>query len=287
MSPVQTPSKTVKVGSVSFGNHLPFALIAGPCQIESRDHAMAMATKVADIADALGIPFIFKASYDKANRTSLSGARGIGMDKGLEILAEIRQQIGCPVITDVHTDEQCAIVAESVDILQIPALLSRQTDLLVAAAKTGKPVHVKKGQFMAPWDMKNAANKIAANGNDGILLCERGTSFGYNTLVNDMRSLPIMAETGYPVVFDATHSVQSPGNNNGVSGTTGGDRRMVPPLARAAVAVGIAGVFIETHNDPDNAPSDGPNMVPLQELPALLKTLQQLDSIVKGQTHHE
>lgn len=279
MSSTQTISKTVKVGSVSFGNHLPFVLIAGPCQIESRDHAMAMATKVADIADTLGIPYIFKASYDKANRTSLSGARGIGMEKGLEILADIREKIGCPVITDVHTEEQCAIAAQSVDILQIPAFLSRQTDLLIAAAKTGKAVHVKKGQFLAPWDMANVAKKLADSGNENVLLCERGTSFGYNTLVNDMRSLPIMAETGYPVVFDATHSVQSPG---GKGTSTGGDRRMVPPLARAAIAVGVAGVFIETHNDPDNAPSDGPNMVPLQDLSALLKTLQQLDSIVKG-----
>lgn len=279
MSSTQTAQKTVKVGSVSFGNHLPFVLIAGPCQIESRDHAMAMATKVADIADTLGIPYIFKASYDKANRTSLSGARGIGMEKGLEILAEIRSKLGCPVITDVHTEEQCAIAAQSVDILQIPAFLSRQTDLLIAAAKTGKAIHVKKGQFLAPWDMANVAKKIAESGNDNVLLCERGTSFGYNTLVNDMRSLPIMAETGYPVVFDATHSVQSPG---GKGTSTGGDRRMVPPLARAAIAVGVAGVFIETHNDPDNAPSDGPNMVPLQELSALLKTLQQLDSTVKG-----
>ncbi|HEY1095961.1 MAG TPA: 3-deoxy-8-phosphooctulonate synthase [Alphaproteobacteria bacterium] len=274
------PQKIVKVGQVSFGNQLPFVLIAGPCQIESRDHAFGMAQKVADIADVIGIPLIFKASYDKANRTSLKGARGIGMEKGLEILAEIKDKIGCPVITDVHTAEQCAIVAQSVDILQIPAFLSRQTDLLVAAAKTGKAVHVKKGQFLAPWDMVNVAQKLADSGNENILLCERGTSFGYNTLVNDMRALPIMAETGYPVVFDATHSVQSPG---GKGNSTGGDRRMVPPLARAAVSVGVAGVFIETHNDPDNAPSDGPNMVPLHDLPALLKTLQQLDSIVKGQ----
>jgi 2-dehydro-3-deoxyphosphooctonate aldolase (KDO 8-P synthase) len=278
------PQKTVSVGSsaspVTFGNKLPFVLIAGPCQIESRDHAFGLAQKIADIADTLNIPLIFKASYDKANRTSLSGARGIGMEKGLEILAEIKDKIGCPVITDVHTAEQCAIAAQSVDILQIPAFLSRQTDLLVAAAQTGKAIHVKKGQFLAPWDMANVAAKIADSGNENILLCERGTSFGYNTLVNDMRGLSIMAETGYPVVFDATHSVQSPG---GKGTSTGGDRRMVPPLARAAIAVGVAGVFIETHQDPDNAPSDGPNMVPLQELPALLKTLQQLDSIVKGQ----
>lgn len=274
------PQKTVSVGSVTFGNKLPCVLIAGPCQIESRDHAFGMAQKIADMADTLNMPLIFKASYDKANRTSLSGARGIGMEKGLEILSEIRTKVGCPVITDVHTAEQCAIAAEAVDILQIPAFLSRQTDLLVAAAKTGKTIHVKKGQFLAPWDMAHVAAKIADSGNQNILLCERGTSFGYNTLVNDMRGLSIMAETGYPVVFDATHSVQSPG---GKGASTGGDRRMVPPLARAAVAVGVAGIFIETHQDPDHAPSDGPNMVPLQELPALLKTLQQLDSIVKGQ----
>ena len=275
--------KSVKVGPVTFGNDLPFVLMAGPCQIESREHAFAMAQKIADITDALNIPFIFKASYDKANRTSLSGQRGVGMEKGLEILADIRAKYGCPVITDVHTEEQCAIAAQAIDILQIPALLSRQTDLIVAAAVTGKPIHVKKGQFMAPWDMKNVANKIAANGNEQIMLCERGTSFGYNTLVNDMRCLPIMAETGYPVIFDATHSVQSPGQANGGT-STGGDRKMVPPLSRAAISIGIAGLFIETHNDPDNAPSDGPNMVPLHELPALLKTLQQLDGIIKGHT---
>ena len=283
-----SPLKNVKVGPITFGNDLPFVLMAGPCQIESREHAFAMAQKIADITDALNIPFIFKASYDKANRTSLSGQRGVGMEKGLEILSDIRAKYGCPVITDVHTEEQCAIAAQAIDILQIPALLSRQTDLIVAAAVTGKPIHVKKGQFMAPWDMKNVANKIAANGNEQIMLCERGTSFGYNTLVNDMRCLPIMAETGYPVIFDATHSVQSPGQANGGT-STGGDRKMVPPLSRAAISVGIAGLFIETHNDPDNAPSDGPNMVPLHELPGLLKTLQQLDSIIKGQApkdHH-
>jgi 2-dehydro-3-deoxyphosphooctonate aldolase (KDO 8-P synthase) len=275
-----TAQKSVKVGKVEFGNDLPFALIAGPCQIESFDHAIGIARRVADIADTLGISYIFKASYDKANRTSLTGARGIGMDKGLEILAKIKKEIGCPVITDVHTEEQCAIVANAgVDILQIPAFLSRQTDMLLAAGKTGKPIHVKKGQFLAPWDMANVAKKIASTGNDNILLCERGTSFGYNTLVNDMRSLPIMAQTGYPVVYDATHSVQSPG---GKGNSTGGDRTMVPYLARAAIAIGVAGVFIETHNDPDNAPSDGPNMVPLDAMPELLQTLKQIDTLVKG-----
>jgi 2-dehydro-3-deoxyphosphooctonate aldolase (KDO 8-P synthase) len=275
-----TTQKKIAVGQTTFGNDLPFTLIAGPCQIESYDHAIGIARRVADIADTLGIPYIFKASYDKANRTSVSGARGIGMEKGLDILAKIKKEIGCPVITDVHSEEQCAIVADAgVDILQIPAFLSRQTDLLLAAGKTGKAIHVKKGQFLAPWDMANVAKKIASTGNDNILLCERGTSFGYNTLVNDMRALPIMAQTGYPVVFDATHSVQSPG---GKGNSTGGDRTMVPPLARAAVAVGIAGLFIETHNDPDNAPSDGPNMVPLDAMPELLKTLKQLDTLVKG-----
>lgn len=273
-----TAQKIVTVGKVSFGNNLPFALIAGPCQIESRDHALMLADKLADLTDTLNIPFIFKASYDKANRTSISGARGIGMEKGLAILAEIRKKFGCPVITDVHTEEQCPIAAESVDILQIPAFLSRQTDLLVAAAKTGKAIHVKKGQFLAPWDMANVAKKISDSGNDNILLCERGVTFGYNTLVNDMRALPIMAETGYPVVFDATHSVQSPG---GKGNSTGGDRRMVPPLARAAVAIGVGGLFIETHQDPDNSPSDGPNMVPLDAMPELLQTLKQLDNLVK------
>jgi 2-dehydro-3-deoxyphosphooctonate aldolase (KDO 8-P synthase) len=263
---------------VVFGQDLPFVLISGPCQIESYDHAMMMAEGIANITAKLNIPFIFKASYDKANRTSLKGERGMGMDKGLEVLAKIKAQLGCPVITDVHTEAQCAVVAEVVDVLQIPAFLCRQTDLLIAAAKTGKAINVKKGQFLAPWDMKNVAQKIADSGNENILLCERGTSFGYNTLVNDMRGLPIMAETGYPVVFDATHSVQQPG---GLGGSSGGDRRMVPYLARAAMAVGVAGLFIETHDNPDCAPSDGPNMVPLAELEQLLKTLQQFDNLTK------
>jgi 2-dehydro-3-deoxyphosphooctonate aldolase (KDO 8-P synthase) len=265
---------------VVFKNNAPFVLIAGPCQIESRDHALAIAQRVSDIADTLDIPFIFKASYDKANRTSINGKRGIGMDKGLEILAEIKAKLGCPVLTDVHTPEQCGIVAQVVDVLQIPAFLCRQTDMLLAAGQTNKPIHVKKGQFLAPWDMANVAKKIASTGNEKIILCERGTSFGYNALVNDMRGLPIMAQTGYPVVFDATHSVQQPA---GQGDSTGGDRKMVPYLARAAVAVGVAGVFIETHDDPDNAPSDGPNMVPLEEMPHLLHTLKQLDNLIKGQ----
>lgn len=275
-----TAQKAVKTGTVTFHNKKPFVLIAGPCQIESRDHALAIAQRVSDICDTLDIPYIFKASYDKANRTSLTGARGIGMKKGLEILADIKAKIGCPVITDVHNEDQCQLVADAgVDILQIPAFLCRQTDLLLAAGQTGKTIHVKKGQFLAPWDMANVAKKIASTGNDNVLLCERGTSFGYNTLVNDMRALPAMAETGYPVVFDATHSVQQPG---GMGNSTGGDRRMVPPLARAAVAVGVAGLFIETHPDPDSAPSDGPNMVRLDDMPTLLHTLKQLDDLVKN-----
>jgi 2-dehydro-3-deoxyphosphooctonate aldolase (KDO 8-P synthase) len=276
-----TAQKAITVGKVTFDNTKPFVLIAGPCQIESYDHALGIAQRIADLADTLDIPFIFKSSYDKANRTSVSGARGIGIDKGLEILSQIKTKIGCPVLTDVHSEEQCAQVANAgIDILQIPAFLSRQTDLLLAAGKTGKTIHVKKGQFLAPWDMANVAKKIASTGNDNILLCERGTSFGYNTLVNDFRGLPIMAATGYPVVFDATHSVQQPG---GKGTSTGGDRAMVPPLSRAAIAVGVAGLFIETHEDPDNAPSDGPNMVRLDDMPALLHTLKQLDNMIKNQ----
>lgn len=274
-----TTAKQVSVGNVVFANDRPFVLISGPCQIETREHTLGLAEKLVNITTKLGIPYIFKASYDKANRTSIGGVRGIGMEKGLEILAEVRETFGCPVITDVHTEEQCAIAAKYVDILQIPAFLCRQTDLLVAAAKTGKTIHVKKGQFLAPWDMKNVAKKIADSGNENILLCDRGTSFGYNTLVSDFRSLPVMAETGYPVVFDATHSVQQPG---GLGGSSGGDRRMVPPLARAAVAVGTSAVFIETHEDPEKSPSDGPNMVPLHEMEALLSHLQKIDALTKG-----
>ena len=271
-------NKTVTVGNVTIANNLPLVLIAGPCQIESRDHAYEICGAVKQLTQKLGIPFIYKSSYDKANRTSLKGKRGIGIDAGLQILADIRKDFGVPVLTDVHTEEQCTIAGQVVDVLQIPAFLCRQTDLLIAAAKTGKAVNVKKGQFLAPWDMGNVAAKIAESGNENIMLCERGSSFGYNTLVSDMRSLPIMAKTGYPVIYDATHSVQQPG---GLGGSSGGDRTMVPVLAKAAVAVGVAGVFMETHQDPDNAPSDGPNMVKLADLPAILDTLVKLDKIAK------
>lgn len=262
--------KTVEVGGVRFGNALPLTLIAGPCQMESRAHALEMATALKEIAGRLGIGLVYKTSFDKANRTSVSGARGMGLSAALPVFAEIRESLGLPVLTDVHEPSQCAVVAEVVDILQIPAFLCRQTDLLLAAAATGRAVNVKKGQFLAPWDMKHVAAKLEAGGCSRILLTERGTSFGYNTLVVDFRSLPIMAETGWPVIFDATHSVQAPG---GLGGASGGDRRMVPVLARAAVAVGCAGVFIETHQDPDRAPSDGPNMVPLGEMEQLLHQL--------------
>lgn len=272
--------KTVKAGNVSFGNHLPFVLIAGPCQMESREHALQMAESLVELTDKLGIGLIYKSSFDKANRTSLNSQRGIGIEGAMPVFAEIKEKFGCPVLTDVHEKEQCAIVAEHVDILQIPAFLCRQTDLLIAAANTGKIVNVKKGQFLAPWDMKNVVKKVADSGNDNILLTERGASFGYNTLVSDMRGLAIMAnDTGYPVVFDATHSVQQPG---GLGGVSGGQREFVPVLARSAVAAGVAGVFMETHQDPDNAPSDGPCMMILKELPALLKTLKEIDKVVKG-----
>lgn len=271
--------KTIKLDSIEISNENPFTLIAGPCQLESKDHAFEMCGALKQLSLRLGIPFIYKTSYDKANRTSLSGKRGVGLDSGLAILAELKKEFGVPVLTDVHTQDQCRIAAEVVDVLQIPAFLCRQTDLLVAAAKTGKIVNIKKGQFLAPWDMKNVANKVSESGNDNILLTERGASFGYNTLVSDMRSLPIMAQTGYPVIYDATHSVQQPG---GLGGASGGDRTMVPVLARAAIAVGVAGVFIETHQDPDNAPSDGPNMVKLGELPGVLESLVKLDKIAKS-----
>ena len=273
------PNTTVTIGQVSFGNRLPLSLIAGPCQMESRDHAMMMAGALKEIAERLKIGLVYKTSFDKANRTSLSGERGMGLEKSLAVFEEIKIKFGLPVLTDVHDAAQCAELATVVDVLQIPAFLCRQTDLLIAAAKTGRVVNVKKGQFLAPWDMKNVLAKITGSGNPNVLLTERGASFGYNTLVSDMRSLPIMAETGAPVVFDATHSVQQPG---GQGASTGGDRRMVPVLARAAVAVGIAGVFIETHQDPDNAPSDGPNMVPLKDLEDLLKTLMRLDQVAKA-----
>lgn len=271
-------TKTIRAAQVSIGNHLPFALISGPCQMESLEHARKIAGALAELCDRLGIGFVFKASYDKANRSSLGGKRGLGIQRGLEYLAKIREEFGCPVLSDVHEPAQCAPAAEVCDILQIPALLSRQTDLLLAAGATGRVINIKKGQFLAPWDMVNAAAKVASTGNSNILLCERGTSFGYNMLVSDMRALPIMAETGYPVIFDATHSVQLPG---GQGTSSGGQRQYVAPLARAAVAVGCAGLFIETHDDPDNAPSDGPNMIALADMPDLLKRLYQLDELVK------
>ncbi len=274
-----TPNAAVKAGTVTFDNSAPLALIAGPCQLETRQHAFDMAGALREMTAKLGIGLVYKTSYDKANRTSLSGKRGAGLEAALPIFDDIRKEFGLPVLTDIHTEEQCAIVAPHVDILQIPAFLSRQTDLLIAAARTGKVVNVKKGQFLAPWDMKNVVAKVVASGNPNVLVTERGASFGYNTLVSDMRALPIMAELGAPVIFDATHSVQQPG---GQGGSSGGERRFVETLARAAVAVGVAGVFIETHEDPDSAPSDGPNMVPLKDLPRLLEKLMAFDSIAKG-----
>jgi 2-dehydro-3-deoxyphosphooctonate aldolase (KDO 8-P synthase) len=273
------PNHSVAAGGVRFANDAPLSLIAGPCQMESRQHAFDMAGALKELTKKLGIGLVYKTSYDKANRTSLSGKRGAGLEAALPVFADLREEFGLPVLTDVHTEEQCAIVGEVVDILQIPAFLSRQTDLLIAAAKTGKVVNVKKGQFLAPWDMKNVVAKVTGAGNPNVLVTERGASFGYNTLVSDMRSLPIMAEIGAPVIFDATHSVQQPG---GQGGSTGGERRFVETLARAAVAVGVAGVFIETHQDPDNAPSDGPNMVPLEDMPALLERLMAFDKVAKG-----
>ena len=273
-----TASRPVTVGNITIGNDRPLALIAGPCALESRAHAREMCQALTELTGKLGIGLIYKTSFDKANRTSADTPRGIGMEKGLPILAELRESFGCPVLTDVHEPLQCAPVAEAVDVLQIPAFLCRQTDLLIAAGETGRAINVKKGQFLAPWDMKQVAAKIAQTGNDKILLCERGASFGYNTLVSDMRSLPILAETGYPVVFDATHSVQQPG---GQGTKSGGQREFVPILARAAVAVGVAAVFMETHQDPDHAPSDGPNMVKFKDMPALLQTLQAFDRLAK------
>ena len=271
--------RTVNVGNLAIGNDKPLALIAGPCALESRAHALEMSQALTELTGRLGIGLIYKTSFDKANRTSVDAARGMGLEASLPILAEVRERFGCPVLTDVHEPGQCAPVAEAVDVLQIPAFLCRQTDLLVAAAKTGRAINIKKGQFLAPWDMANVARKVADAGNANILLCERGVSFGYNTLVNDMRALPILAETGYPVVFDATHSVQQPG---GKGTSTGGQREFVPVLARAAVAIGVAAVFMETHQDPDKAPSDGPNMVKLKELPALLETLMEFDRLAKA-----
>lgn len=266
-------------GAVTFSNTGRLSLIAGPCQMESRDHAYEIAGVLKEICAKLDIGLVYKSSFDKANRTSLSAGRGIGLDKAMDVFADLKKDFGFPVITDIHTEEQCAIVAQTVDVLQIPAFLCRQTDLLVAAAKTGKAINVKKGQFLAPWDMKNVLNKLNASGNPNVLLCERGASFGYNTLVSDMRSLPIMAAMGAPVVFDATHSVQQPG---GQGGSTGGQREFVETLARAAVAVGVAGLFIETHEDPDHAPSDGPNMVHLKDMPRLLEKLLAFDAVAKG-----
>jgi 2-dehydro-3-deoxyphosphooctonate aldolase (KDO 8-P synthase) len=269
----------VHIGNLTLGNDRPVALIAGPCALESRAHALEMSHALVEMTAKLGLGLIYKTSFDKANRTSVDSARGMGLEASLPILVEVRETYGCAVLTDVHAPEQCARVAEAVDVLQIPAFLCRQTDLLVAAAKTGRAINIKKGQFLAPWDMKNVARKVSAAGNDNILLCERGVSFGYNTLVNDMRALPIMAETGYPVVFDATHSVQQPG---GQGTKTGGERRFVPMLARAACAIGVAAVFMETHQDPDNAPSDGPNMVRLKDMPALLQTMVEFDRLTKS-----
>jgi 2-dehydro-3-deoxyphosphooctonate aldolase (KDO 8-P synthase) len=272
------PNSIINVGSVKFGNALPLALIAGPCQLESRAHALEMASALKEITARVGIPLVYKTSFDKANRTSAKGARGIGLDASLPIFAEIKSKLGLPVLTDVHEADQCARAAEAVDILQIPAFLCRQTDLLIAAAKTGRVVNVKKGQFLAPWDMKNVVAKITYAGNPNVLVTERGVSFGYNTLVTDMRALPQLAQTGAPVIFDATHSAQQPG---GQGTSSGGQREYVPVLARAAVAVGVAGVFIETHQDPDKAPSDGPNMVPLKEMESLLRTLVEFDRLAK------
>jgi 2-dehydro-3-deoxyphosphooctonate aldolase (KDO 8-P synthase) len=271
-------ARIVTVGGVSISNMCPFVLIAGPCQIESRSHALEVAQALRAVSDRTGVKIIYKSSYDKANRTSATAARGVGMAAGLAILAEVREATGLPVLTDVHTAGDCAPAAEAVDVLQIPAFLCRQTDLLLAAGETGRTINVKKGQFLAPWDMVNVAAKIASTGNQNILLCERGASFGYNTLVSDMRSLPIMARTGYPVVFDATHSVQQPG---GQGTSSGGQREFAPVLARAALAVGVAAVFIETHPDPDKAPSDGPNMIPLREMEALVTRLAAFDRLAK------
>ncbi|TRL41505.1 3-deoxy-8-phosphooctulonate synthase [Rhizobium straminoryzae] len=278
-----TANAVVSVGEgasqVQFSNSGRLSLICGPCQMESREHAFMMAGAIKDICDRLGIGLVYKSSFDKANRTSIAGKRGIGLEKAMEVFADLKKEFGFPVLTDIHTEEQCAIVAETVDILQIPAFLCRQTDLLVAAARTGRVINVKKGQFLAPWDMRNVLAKFTESGNPNVLLCERGASFGYNTLVSDMRSLPIMAAMGAPVVFDATHSVQQPG---GQGASTGGQREFVETLARAAVAVGVAGVFIEAHEDPDNAPSDGPNMVRLSELERLLEKLLAFDAVAKG-----
>jgi 2-dehydro-3-deoxyphosphooctonate aldolase (KDO 8-P synthase) len=272
-------ARRVQVGDLILSNSAPLTLIAGPCQLESLDHALMIAERLAAVCSALGVGLIFKSSYDKANRTSLGAQRGLGMDEGLRVLAEVRARIGCPVLTDVHLPDHCAAAAQAVDVLQIPAFLCRQTDLLLAAGATGAAINVKKGQFLAPWDMVNVAAKIASTGNERILLCERGASFGYNTLVADMRALPIMARYGYPVVMDATHSVQQPGGQGTASG---GQREFAPVMARAAVAIGVAAVFIETHEDPDNAPSDGPNMIRLDAMPSLIEDLVRFDRLAKS-----
>lgn len=271
--------KHVQVADLTIGNDRPLTIIAGPCQLESSDHAQMIAGRMKEACDKFGAQYVFKASYDKANRTSLSGKRGLGMEQGLSILSDIRKTFGVPVLTDVHTEAQCAEAAEAVDIIQIPAFLCRQTDMLLAAGNSGAVVNIKKGQFLAPWEMPNIITKVESTGNTRILLTERGTSFGYNTLVADMRSLPQMAQTGYPVVMDATHSVQQPG---GKGGSSGGQREFAPVMARAAVAIGVAAVFIETHPDPDNAPSDGPNMIYLDQMPALVETLMQFDRLAKA-----
>ena len=279
MTNTPAPIRHIPIGPVTIGNDLPFVLIAGPCQIETREHALWMAESLIKLTTKLGIPFIYKSSYDKANRTSIKGKRGIGLLKALPIFDEIRSELGCPVLTDVHTEEQCEVVSPHVDVLQIPAFLCRQTDMLMAAARTGKVINIKKGQFLAPWDMQNVVEKMDYAENPNIILTERGASFGYNTLVTDMRALPIMAETGCPVVFDATHSVQQPGGQGGASG---GQRKYVATLARAAVAVGVAGLFMETHQDPDNAPSDGPCMVPLNDMQRMLSQLKEYDKLCKS-----
>ncbi|MCG7519352.1 3-deoxy-8-phosphooctulonate synthase [Ruegeria sp. Ofav3-42] len=271
--------KHVKISDLTVGNDLPLTIIAGPCQLETADHAQMIAGKMKEACDAAGAQYVFKASYDKANRTSLSGKRGMGIDAGLTVLDNIRKTMGIPVLTDVHTEAQCAIAAEAVDVLQIPAFLCRQTDMLLAAGNTGAVINVKKGQFLAPWEMPNIVTKIESTGNTNILLTERGSSFGYNTLVADMRSLPQMAKTGYPVVMDATHSVQQPG---GQGGSSGGQREFAPVMARAAVAVGTGAVFMETHQDPDNAPCDGPNMIYLDQMPQLIDTLMRFDALAKA-----
>jgi 2-dehydro-3-deoxyphosphooctonate aldolase (KDO 8-P synthase) len=274
-----TAPNRIEIGNVTVANDAPFVLIAGPCALESRSHAMEMSAALVEITSKLGIGLIYKSSFDKANRTSLDSPRGMGLSEGLPILADVRETHGCPVLTDIHLPEHCIPVAEAVDVLQIPAFLSRQTDLIVAAAETGRALNVKKGQFLAPWDMVNVVRKAEAAGNNRVMVCERGASFGYNTLVSDMRALPILAQTGCPVVFDATHSVQQPGGQGAVSG---GQREFVPVLARAAMAIGVAAVFMETHQDPDSAPSDGPNMVPIKNLAAILETLVEIDRIAKA-----